>query len=542
MIKMAGKILTLIAITAVIAIAQNVGTSTLIKENRSFKIETGSSFSASGSRPGRARASVVSKREALVDAFAEAMKLIEENHLYGTAIRPENLTETSVQGMLRTLDPHSRYYRPSEFSDLMNDYEGEYSGIGVSIADYSRAGNTETYVLAAANGSPAAINGLRFGDKIIAVNGRTLSGEGSAYARDLIRGTNGTQVELTIERAASGETKMIRFERRQMEQPTVPDAFIIGSNAGYIDLTRGFGFSTDAEFDAALLKLKALGATALVLDLRGNPGGILDRAVKIAGRFLPNGSTIVSQRGRTPNDSSIWKANNTRAEELPLVALVDGQTASASEVLAGALQDNDRALIIGEPTFGKGLVQNILELPDGGGLTLTAAEYFTPSGRSIQRDYSNGSIYDYYNHKNRIAEIDRPMYAAKTVTNRTVYGGDGISPDIAAEREKFTELRLSLLDPTFFFVRDKDGTANFRKFADYAEQTWHIPGNTLENEQDFIIERLKYLSDLQTEGTRTALRRAVASDPQVKIAVENIPASAKLAAAARIAIAQRTTK
>jgi len=222
---------------------------------------------------------------------------------------------------------------------------------------------------------------------------------------------------------------------------------------GYLALTEGFGYTTLAEFNSAFLSLKQKGMTSLVLDLRGNGGGLMDQAIRIAERFLPAGQTIVSQRGRHPAEDRVWKSTNAHPEKLPLVLLVDEGTASASEIIAGAMQDNDRATIVGERTYGKGLVQDIIPLEDGSMLTLTSERYYTPSGRSIQREYSDSGLYDYFRHTNKSDLIDRTAIAVRTRNGRVVYGGDGIQPEIVAKGFEITPNRSELTDRLFFYLR-----------------------------------------------------------------------------------------
>jgi carboxyl-terminal processing protease len=218
-------------------------------------------------------------------------------------------------------------------------------------------------------------------------------------------------------------------------------------------MTEGFNFNTAAELTASINSLKSRGMRSLVLDLRGNPGGLLEQAVQVAGQFLPEGTVIVSQRGRRPFDNRVWRSKNPAPQTIPLIVLVDRDTASASEIVAGALQDHDRALIVGERTFGKGLVQNVIDLPSGGALTLTGARYFTPSGRCIQRDYSSMSSYDYFNTRTALVE---PTSSSQTKTdrNRTVFGGNGIEPDDIVTARKLSKAELDLVERGFFFSRD----------------------------------------------------------------------------------------
>jgi carboxyl-terminal processing protease len=261
-------------------------------------------------------------------------------------------------------------------------------------------------------------------------------------------------MRLTVERASNNRVETVEMRRGRVPQPSIPDAYILRPGIGYIDLSEGFNYTTYTELDTAVQDLKRSGMRSLILDLRGNGGGIVNQAVKVAERFLPSGTLILTQQGRARIDNRTWRSANPRAETMPLVVLVDENTASASEIVAGAFQDDDRALIVGDKTFGKGLVQGVIDLPGGTGLTLTAARYLTPSGRSIQRDYSKIDLYDYFNHKTPAADIDNPYFEARTATNRPVFGGDGIEPDEVIKSDTLSNVQVGLLDTIFAFSRE----------------------------------------------------------------------------------------
>lgn len=526
-----------------------------------FSLTRGRSFSASGNRD--AMRSPAASRAAISTDLDEALAIIKNNHVSGDRLDTAGLTEAAITSMLHMLDPHSRFYNASEFQDLLDEHESEYSGTGSSIAAFERNGVIDTYVVSTFPDSPAARSGVRFGDKIVAVNGRRISGESPDTVRDLVRGRRGTIVSLTIQRAESDLLQTIQIRRDMVHEPAVPKGFLLRGNTGYVDLTGGFSNATFNELESVINDLKARGMTSLVLDLRGNGGGILDQAIKVAEKFLPPGTTIVSQRGRSADDARVWKASKVRYESMPLVLIVNENTASASEVLAGALQDNDRALIIGHRTFGKGLVQSVLNLPEGAGLTLTAARYYTPTGRSIQRDYKSVGLYNYYNH--RIAEIDEPSFAARTPTDRIVYGGDGIAPDETTSGSDLTPERLKLLDPIFFFSLDLithrtsemplsaaanavqkfqnrsvfgdlaiDGTL-LRSFDEFLAKSssWDRLRAGAQKENAFVRQMLGYYIALGISGSEAGNRARIEADPQVSRAVELMPRSAQLYAAAR---------
>ena len=486
-----------------------------------FQLERGSTFTASSS--GKRRTAPATLASSLITDIREALALINQNHV----ARPANsdLTRSSVDAMLKSLDPHSSYYDRNEYTELLSEQRSEYFGTGSSIADYERGGKIETYVLSVFPATAAERAGLRFGDRIVAVNGRPAEGAGSSVIRDMLRGPRGTSVAITLERAGAPFTVSLR--REKIPQKTVTDHFVLGDGVGMIRMPDGFSFTSVAEFDAAFKQLKAEGMTSLVLDLRGNPGGILEQSIKIAEKFLPEGSLIVSQRGRFAIDNRIWRSANRSPETLPVVVMVDADSASAAEVIAGALQDNDRAIIVGEKTFGKGLVQSVIDLPSGGGLTLTTARYFTPSGRSLQRDYQHNGAYDYYNHVPGTAVATKPSL---TRTKREVYGGDGITPDIKVPAEAVTRERLALLDPIFHYVREKAANSlTVPDFPEFARTGWGVRDSVITRNDEFIKLRIAHDLELASGGSVKASRVLLKSNHQVARAVQAMPQAVSFA-------------
>ncbi len=536
-----------------------------LPEVEPFKLSRGSSFSASATRMSRQNNLTNPQKigsDLVTDDFSDALKIIKDNYVGGKQADYNELTKSSITAMLRTLDPHSNYFDSAEYQDLLTDQQSEYYGIGATIVNYKKDGVYDTFVTSVFPDSPAFRAGLRFGDKFVAVGGENMSGKSSGYVRDKVRGQKGTVARLTIERADTKKIETVEIRRNRVPQPSIPDAYILRPGIGYVDMSEGFNYTTLDELNVALADLHEQGMTSLILDLRENPGGILDQAVKIAEKFLPAGSTIVTQRGRFKIDSRSWISGNHKPENLPLVVLVNGGSASASEIVAGAMQDYDRALIIGEKTFGKGLVQSVINLPYSSGLTLTTAKYYTPSGRSIQRDYSNGSIYDYFNHKVSLSEKDKNNLAGKTVTGRKIFGGDGIAPDEIVKNPNLNNTQISLLDPLFFFSRELangriKGFENYKTggkikygervrpadflitdkiinaFDDFAAREWKISANEIENEKSYIKSRLRYNLATAAYGSVAANQVLVEDDSQVAKAVEALPRAGQLALAAR---------
>jgi len=541
-----------------------------LPDGEPFKIASGTSFSASVPQTKehiKENKSVNTRQigNTIVSAdFSEALEIIRKNYVGGKQIDYNELTKSSVTAMLRSLDPHSNYFDAKEYEELLTDQQSEYFGIGATIVNYEKSGNIDTFVTSTFSDSPASRAGLRFGDKIIAVNGEQVAGKTSAVVRDKVRGKKGTIARLLIERADTLKTELIEIRRNRVAQPSIPDAYLLRQNIGYLDLSEGFNYTTVDELNIALADLREQGMTALILDLRENPGGILEQAVKVAEKFLPSGNVIVTQRGRFPIDNRVWKSVNKSAETMPLVVLVNNGSASASEIVAGALQDYDRALIVGENTFGKGLVQSVINLPYGSGLTLTTAKYYTPSGRSIQRDYSGGNLYDYYNHKIILTETEKNNLASKTVTGRRVFGGDGITPDETIENSALNERQINLLDPIFFFSRELVG-GRIKNFENYkvggqiryghrirpsdfpvtdelfstlknyiaANKNSGFSAENLEAEKVFIKSRLRFNLAAAAFGTVAANQVLIEQDRQVAKAVEALPRAGQLASAAK---------
>src|SRR6266567_5984046 len=312
---------------------------------------------------------------------------------YAGDIDYERATQAAIQGMLSTLDPHSMYFPYNEFKKLREDQDSRFYGIGVTIVQH-RDG---VYIQSAVEGTPAARLGLRYGDRILEVDGKEARDWSSEQVSKNVRGGRGEPVTVKVERAGSEAPLYFTIIRDAVPLPSIRNAYMIRPGTGYIGLTGGFQNTSDEELREALKKLKEQGMRQVVLDLRGNPGGLLDQAIEVSGEFLPRGQVVVSVKGRTEySEPIVYKSTGSDPEDVPLVVLINRGTASASEIVAGAIQDHGRGLILGETSFGKGLVQRVFQLPFNTGLTLTTARYYTPYGRYLQRDYSSGSLYDYY--------------------------------------------------------------------------------------------------------------------------------------------------
>src|SRR6185312_16083201 len=401
--------------------------------------------------------------------YNDALNAVKAN--YAGDVDFEKATQSAIQGMLSTLDPHSSYFPYNEFRKLKEDQDSQFYGIGVTINQH-RDG---VYVQSTVKDTPAARAGLRYGDRIVEVDGKDARNWDNTQVSKNVRGGRGEAVKLKIERAGSEAPLYVTIVRDAVALPTIRNAYMIHPGIGYIGLTGGFQRTSDNELRESLAKLKKEGMRQLVLDLRGNPGGLLEQAIEVSSEFLPTGSVIVSVKGRTEySDPVVYKSKDSDPEDLPLVVLINRNTASASEIVAGAIQDQGRGLIVGETSFGKGLVQRIFPLPFNTGLTLTTARYYTPYGRSLQRDYSSASFYDYYvrhdaeetatpqpspaNGLSPLTQASPPQHlptgpAVKTAAGRVFYGGGGITPDIESKLPAGSIVRNRIVEEAFFFTR-----------------------------------------------------------------------------------------
>ncbi|MBV9958660.1 MAG: S41 family peptidase [Acidobacteria bacterium] len=522
-----------------------------------------SSGTSNARRMGLPRGRGLSEAAAAIEQdFNEALSVIQDNYVDGNKLNYNTVFKSSIIGMLRTLDPHSNYYDREEYDEFKTDQRSEYYGIGASIGNQRLGEQVETYVLATFENSPAARAGLRFGDRILKVNGAEMAEKTSLEVRDQIRGPRGSIVKLTVERAANGKVETVELTREAVPQPSVPDAYLLKPGVGYIDMTHGFNYTTADELSYALEYLHGRGMTSLVLDIRNNPGGLLDQAIRVAEQFLPSGQVILTQRGRSGLSDRVYRAENSTPDQVPIVLLINGNSASASEIVAGALQDHDRALLVGENSFGKGLVQSINNLEYGTGLTLTTAKYYTPSGRLIQRDYSSVSLYDYLRGAGEAAQ--KPTGPeSHTDLGRPVYSGAGIAPDEAVKPRTLNVAQLRLTSPLFAFTRELvNGRINgfesykvqraidfehklqpadfpvnealYQAFKNFVVKngSWSAIAAQLDRNRAFIELQLRYNIITAAYGRVTADQVLIEDDPQVARALEALPRARQLSLSA----------
>ena len=376
------------------------------------------------------------------DEFATALASIEAH--YVDEVDTERLVYQAIGGMLQTLDPHSNFMDPRTYAQLRERQEGRYYGLGISI----NVIDGDITVMSLFEGSPAYRNGIRRGDVIAKISGQNAKDMSSDEAVRLLRGPKGTAVDISIRRTGYNELIDLTVERDEITIATVQAAFLVDRRTGYVKLG-DFSETTNRDLSRALHMLRDGGMERLILDLRDNPGGPLDQAIKVSNQFLRRGDLIVYTRGRVDNSDQDYHAT-TEGEftEIPLVVVVSRNSASASEIVAGAIQDHDRGLIVGETTFGKALVQSIYRVSHGAGLALTTARYYTPSGRMIQRPW-DGTFDEYltYSMREQSPRTHSPAERKYTDGGREVYSGGGIEPDdrIAGPIEGFDPSRLGRL-------------------------------------------------------------------------------------------------
>ncbi|HET6956761.1 MAG TPA: S41 family peptidase [Vicinamibacterales bacterium] len=373
-------------------------------------------------------------------AFTAALNAIETSYI--DKVDSDNVVYGAVRGMLGTLDPHSSFFSPKEYAQMRERQEGRYYGIGVSI----QAIDGDITAMQVFEQSPAYKKGVRRGDVLANVAGEDTKGWTVDQAMHKLRGAKGTTVYVGVKRR--GYPEMIKFElvRDEVYIPTVPAYFMIDDTTGYIRM-QDFGENTDRDVKHALRDLSSKGMKRLLFDIRGNPGGPLDQAIKVSNEFLPKGKMIVYTRGRVPNSDQDYRATEeSEFTEMPIVALVNRNSASAAEIVSGALQDHDRAYLVGETTFGKALVQSVYRISGGAGLALTTAHYYTPSGRIIQRPW-DASFDEYLSYTLRDQDANKPHNPSDlkhTDSGRPVYAGGGIEPDkrVAGPLEGFNPGRF----------------------------------------------------------------------------------------------------
>ena len=483
---------------------------------------------------------------ASLKTFTSVYGLLEQN--FADKIDPDKaIYKGAIPGATRTLDPHTNFFDPRDYQLLREDQKGHYFGVGMQV----RAFNGKTVVVAPFPDKPAYRAGIRPGDIIMKVNDKPTDNLSTTEVADLLKGPRGTQVTIVVSREGSDMPLTFAVIRDEISRESVKGAIWLKPGIAYVYVEQ-FNETTSKELEDGLKKLGENNIHGLVLDLRENPGGLLNEGVAVADKFLQKGQTIVSHHGRSSPEKVYTARNGNHGHDYPIVVLVNRSSASAAEIVAGALQDHDRAWILGETTFGKGLVQTVYPLSENTGLALTTAHFYTPSGRLIQRDYSNKSFFDYYYHKDE----PRDMQDVKmTDGGRTVYGGGGITPDEKYAQPKIDHLQTELYVKSAFFnfTRFYFGThdaklpkgwspdiATLNEFHDYLlKQSYQFTEAEFTQDADWIKRLLKREMYITAFNLDESDRVKVETDPEVERAVEAMPKAKALLDSARKVLVKR---
>src|SRR5579863_2078173 len=484
-------------------------------------------------------------------SFTNVYALVEEN--YAEPINGDKadaaIYDGAIPGMLRVLDPHSNFYDPKAYAKMREDQRGHYYGVGMVIQQQ----NNKVYVITPYEGTPSFRAGIRPGDVIAAIDGKSTDGMTSDVVAKNLKGPKGTHVQVSVIR--EGQSKPLTFDlvRDEIPHPSVDLKYEIRPGIGYIRLTQSQE-TTAQEVDDAIDSFPNL--KGLVFDLRGNPGGLLSQAVEVCDHLLAKGQTIVSQRGRAYPDQNYTSTHGNDGKTFPIVVLVNRNTASAAEIVSGALQDHDRALIVGETTFGKGLVQTVYNLSENTGLALTTYHYYTPSGRLIQRNYTGVSLYDYYyNHAGASAPGSSNREVKFTDSGRTVYGGGGITPDEKIDSSKSNNFQdvLGIYGRSAFFhfaahylanrTVDKNFQvddavlAEFKQFLTSQDIPW--TEKDINDNLDWLKVNIKEKIMTSQFGQLQGLRVMADWDPMIQKALTFLPEAQALEDTAHKVLAQK---
>ncbi len=486
-------------------------------------------------------------------SFARVLAVVERN--YADPVDVDRVIyDGAIPGMLHVLDPHSNFFDPKQYALFREEQEGKYYGVGMVVQQR----DNQTVVQAPFMNSPAFKAGIRPGDVILKVDNKSCDGLTTTEVADLLKGAKGTTVHIAVGRVGWDKPIDVTVVRDEIPRPGVEFSTMVRPGIGYVRVST-FNETTDADLTDALKHLDVSKLDGLIIDLRGNGGGLLNQAVGMSDMFLDKNELVVSHRGRSSPERRYYAVRGNQGIEVPLIVLVNGSSASASEIVSGSIQDHDRGLIVGETSFGKGLVQTQFPLSENTALLLTTARYYTPSGRLIQRDYKNETLYDYhYNPK--------PPQAPEvklTDSGRQVFGGGGITPDIVVPEPKPNEFQESLERREIFYPLPQ-GVGDFVRY--YLGTKPNITKAFVVD--DSVIDLLrKYLTDQKVPFTEKDIQQnmawlkweikrevfttifglnegykvALENDPQLDKAVESIPESRALYSNARKVLAERDT-
>jgi carboxyl-terminal processing protease len=500
----------------------------------------------------RATTSSADDYQTAVRDFTRVLDVVQSNYAESVDV-DKAVYQGAIPGMLRMLDPHSNFFDQRQFALLREDQRGKYYGVGMVVAPKEN----RTVVMQPYVGAPAYNAGLRPGDVIMKVDDKSADGLTTSDVADLLKGPKGTVVKITVAREGFADHLVFTVTRDEIPRHSVDITFILKPGIGYMRLS-AFNETTDHEIAEALRQLNVASLDGVILDMRGNPGGLLNEAVAVGDMFLDKNQLIVSHHGRTSPERRYYAVRGNQGVNVPLVILVNNNSASATEIVSGAVQDHDRGLIVGDTTFGKGLVQTVTPLSENTGLALTTARYYTPSGRLIQRDYKSISLYAYH-YERKVPE--HPTEVKLTDSGRQVTGGGGITPDIEVPEPKLNKFQQQLYRGDVFFPLET-GIGGFTRYYLGTKPTITKEFETddiimkdfrgylskhnirytepeMAENQDWIKRKIKQEVFMSAYGMQEGYKVQLDADPQVVKAVEAIPQARALYQNARKVVAQR---
>ncbi len=487
-----------------------------------------------------------------VESFTSVLDVVQSNYAEPVDV-DKAVYQGAIPGMLRMLDPHSNFFDSRQFALLREDQRGKYYGVGMVVAPR----DNHTIVVAPYVDAPAFKAGLRPGDIIAKVDDKSTDGLSTTEVADMLKGPKGTLVKIQVSREGWSDPLTFSVTRDEIPRHSVDIVTILKPGVGYVRLTQ-FNETTDREIADALKQLGANSLDGLILDMRNNPGGLLNEAVAVGDIFLEKNQLIVSYHGRSAPERRFFAIRGNQGMTVPLVILVNNNSASAAEIVTGAVQDHDRGLVVGETTFGKGLVQTVTPLSENTGLALTTARYYTPSGRLIQRDYKSISLYEYH-YERKVPE--HPTEIRQTDSGRQVTGGGGITPDIVVDMPKYTKFQEEMFRNDVFFPQEQ-GVGGFTRyflgtrpsithsfevddkvmkdFRDYlAKHNIRYTEPEFAENQDWVKRKIKQEVFMSNYGTQEGFKVLLDADPQVQKAIDAIPQARALYENARKVVAQK---
>lgn len=485
-----------------------------------------------------------------IQRFMEVVRVVKE--LYFEDVESKDLVDSAINGMLEKLDPHTVYIPKEQIKEIQERFEGEFEGIGIEFIVHEKIPT----VVSPIAGSPSERLGLRPGDQIINIEGLSTYGFSENQVREKLLGKKGTQVNLQIKRPGIEEPFDLTITRDRIPVYSITSSFLLDDKTGYIRLGR-FSKTTDDEFTKAMSELESQGMQRLLLDLRWNSGGYLDQAVKIVDKFLDKGKRIVYTRGRiSSSNENYYSTSEASYAKLPLIVMINHGSASASEIVAAAIQDWDRGLIVGETSFGKGLVQHQIVLKDGSAIRVTIARYYSPSGRLIQRSYEKGlpayiaEAYDDFDpNSNAEKNSNKPLFT--TNSGRKVFGGGGITPDIKIKSKLLSRTTIKLIQGQVLFQFGSDYVTrnkNLNRSYDAFKESFSVNDKMLDDviklagkagvdldeaelkqDLDFIKRRMKSQVARHLWSSKEYRRIEISQDEQVNQALLHFAEAEKIA-------------